>query len=191
MKRIVINVLCGIIGIILGVVITQFSVNDCSFKLSEILSLVVTSLVSIIVVFIAKTHSNNDVARQFIIDDLNRLCDCYRKIGNIIDDLHEKSQSIEIVNTNDEAKKRIQLLFGNGDLLIDQINEEIEVVYKRSQDRYLRDASEEYHKFITDGDLWAQSDFKVSLGFIKDNNEKLNSTIAKIKKKAIEIIQDS
>lgn len=196
MKRdTVIKLLLLLGGIILGLVASAFfcknSNIDWSFRIVDIITIIATCIVSIIVIYITKSLDNNDVARQFIIDDLNRLCEIYRNIGEIIDNLHSQSSNPEIIKINDEAKKRIQLLFGDGDLLIDQINEEIKVVYNRLDDGCLRNISENYHKFITDGDLWSQSDYAVSLNFIKDNNDNLNKTIAQIKAKAIDIIKKS
>lgn len=191
MKSFLIGALFFLLGLIIGVILCKYDVINWAFNFADIITVLATVIVSIVVIYIAKSFNNDDVARQFIIDDLNKLCNTYINIGKKIDKLHKKVSSENIVAINDEAKKRIQLLFGDGDLLIDQINEELKAVYGHSDDRYLRDASDEYYRFVTDGDLWSKSDYIVTLEYIKENNERLNNTISKIKKKAIDIIKKS
>ena len=182
-------IICFLVGVIVGCTIHCWSGLDCSLKLVDILTITSTIAVAFAVVLLTKFHANNDVARQYIINDLDELCKIYKEISAIIENLNKCD---DIVARNDRAKKKIQLLLGNGDTLIDLISDEVDATYDRKDEgEQLRRASGVYHKFLTDGELWSKSDFSVTPTFIKENNENLKETITGIKKRAIEIIKKS
>lgn len=149
---------------------------DYNVNIIDALMLVVTTVLTIAVVYLGKFLNKKDVARDIISKDLIELCDVYCRNMLILERLSKGDISME------DAMTDIRMTFHRGDVIADMITEEI----KESFPKFLKDENEiqnlttSYWKWLTDGEM-QEAGFRISPVFLKAHETKVRKTIANIK----------
>lgn len=162
------------LGTLLPILIYFF--DDFSFvfeiNIIDFLSLLATITLSIVVVYLAKSLDKKDIARNIVVEDLNKLCDIYSENRNILGKLQSKNKNYSLT----QARQAINLNFHRADLLIDRINKELEVsfssFYKKLPAKELSNQTLDYWKWVTDGPFMI-GNFTISSAYIKDHETNL------------------
>ena len=170
------------IGVVVGIVVTLVilsSVRGCinyEINIVNALTLVITTLLTIAVVYLGNSLNKRYVARDMISKDLMELCDVYSRNMSILEQLSKDEISL------DDAKADIRMTFHRGDVISEMILEEM----KESFPKFLEDKnaiqnlSTSYWKWLTDGEM-QEVDFVVSQPFLKDHETRLRKTISDIR----------
>ncbi len=167
-----------VIGIVVILVILSFIKGWLNYEINIIdaLMLVITTALTVAVVYLGNSLNKKDMARDIISKDLMELCDVYSRNMWILEQFNKGEISLN------DAKADIRMTFHRGDVISDMIIEEI----KESFPKFLEDEKEiqnlatSYWKWLTDGDM-QEADFIISQQFIKEHETRVRKTISEIR----------
>ena len=166
------------IGIVVTLVILSFIRGCINYEINIIdaLMLIITTALTIAVVYLGNSLNKRNVARDIISKDLMELCDVYSRNMSILEQLSKGEISL------DDARTDIRMTFHRGDVISDMILEEI----KESFPKFLNDKNSiqnlatSYWKWLTDGDM-QEANFVISQQFLKEHETKVRKTISDIR----------
>ncbi len=164
------------IAIALTVVAIYGGCLDYQINIIDTLMLVVTTALTIAVVYLGHSLNKKNTACDIITKDLMELCEVYSRNILIIEKLSKQEISIADANTD------IRMTFHRGDVIAEMITKEI----NESFPDFLKDKSEiqnlttSYWKWLTDGDM-QEADFQISQSFMKAHETEYRKTISNIK----------
>ena len=149
---------------------------DYEINIIDALMLIITTALTVAVVYLGNSLNKKDVARDIISKDLMELCDVYCKNMSILEQLNKGEISLN------DAKADIRMTFHRGDVISDMIIEEI----NESFPKFLKDKKEiqnlvtSYWKWLTYGDMQATG-FVISQQFLREHETRVRKTISDIR----------
>lgn len=170
---------CGFaVGIVTTLTVLSIIKGCLNYEINiiEALMLVITTILTVAVVYLGNSLNKKGTACDIISKDLIELCDVYCSNILILERLNKGTISIE------DAMTDIRMTFHRGDVIADMITTEI----RASFPKFLKDENEiqnlttSYWKWLTDGEM-QEANFKVSPNFLKAHETKVRNTIANIK----------
>ena len=154
------------IGIVVTLVILSFIKGCINYEINIIdtLMLIITTALTIAVVYLGNSLNKRDVARDIISKDLMELCDVYSRNMSILEQLSKGEISL------DDAKTDIRMTFHRGDVISDMILEEIKESFPKFMDdkNAIQNLATSYWKWLTDGDM-QEANFVISQQFLKEH----------------------
>lgn len=170
------------IGIVIGIIITLIVlsiIKGClcyEINIIDALMLVVTTVLTVAVVYWGNSLNKRDTSRDIISKDLMELCDVYSRNMSILEQLNKGEISIE------EARADIRMTFHRGDVISDMIVEEIKVSFPKflKEEKEIQNLATSYWKWLTDGDM-QEGNFKISQQFLREHETKVRKTISDIR----------
>ncbi len=149
---------------------------DYNINIIDALMLVITTALTVSVVYLGNSLNKKNTACDIIVKDLMELCEVYSKNILIIEKLNKQEISLE------DAKTDIRMTFHRGDVIIEMITKEIQ----ESFPNFLKDNNEiqnlptTYWKWLTDGDM-QDANFKISQSFLKAHETEYRKTVSNIR----------
>ena len=160
------------IGIVVTLVILSFIRGCINYEINIIdaLMLIITTALTIAVVYLGNSLNKRNVARDIISKDLMELCDVYSRNMSILEQLSKGEISL------DDAKTDIRMTFHRGDVISDMILEEI----KESFPKFLNDKNSIQNLATSYCDM-QEANFVISQQFLKEHETKVRKTISDIR----------
>lgn len=181
-----------VVGFAIGIVTAIFILSiikgriDYQVNIIDVLMIVVTTALTVAVVYLGNSLNKKDVARDLISKDLMELCDVYSKNMFILEQLGKAKISLE------EAKTDIRMTFHRGDMIADMIVQEINASFPKflNNEHEIENLATTYWKWLTDGDMQA-ANFVISPQFLKAHETEVRKTIISIRLVVHRLIQSA
>ncbi len=187
-KYSIIGVFTLILGLIIGILITDFPYIEFDRKLEiyEILNLLITISIAISIPFIVKKSIDDKRAiKAFLSEEIKSSLVHLSKIKELIVSCY----IAKAITRND--KDDIIRLFNNLEMQINSLSEQLNVSFKTQSNQMIKDIKEEYFAydgFVTNDDLMCESYTIIDSGFYRDQKVSYCKLELKLKKPILEII---
>ena len=170
------SVLTGIGLALVGIAIYKGNIAY-NINIIDTLMLVITTILTISVVYLGHSLGKKNTACDIITSDLKELCEVYSRNILIIDQLSKQEISLE------DARTEIRMTFHRGDVITEMITKEIKESFPKflkKEEKEIQNLLTPYWKWLTDGDM-QEANFAISQSFIKAHETEYRKTISSIK----------
>jgi len=169
------GVIASLIVFLCGNIKWDFSVN-----IIDLLMLIATIVLSIYVIFLTKRLEKNDIVRDIVIRDIEKLCEIYQQNTTYLKELeHDTSEE-----KKSDIRKQINLVNHHADMQIDKINQELQIsfpkFFKKIGEKGIMVLTMDYIKWLTGGELMESKNFIATTNFLKEHDTKLYDMTSKI-----------
>ena len=173
------NIICFVLGIIVTVITMTLHKWQWDYEVNiiSLLSVFVTAILAIIVLYLSKKIEKKDIIRDLIVSDIKDLCKLFSSSSEILNKFEQKNTDLITM------QKEIRLMFHRAELIIDRVNKELEesftMYYKSNKDLILVITSP-YYKWLTGEQLYCDN-FTMTEGFMKEHETRLYKVISDLR----------